>query len=466
MQMQLKNDALVGGGSMTSNAYIEKIRAYGDKIALADRGVTYSYARLTDEVDRFVEQWRDMLHPGAVVALLADYSFISIAAFLALIELKAVVVPITTSVPEEIAERLAIVVPDLEIRISIDGDMQCTSLAQSDNRHALITRIKLENHAGLILFSSGSTGKPKAMVHDLNNLLDVFVERSERNLVMMVFLMFDHIGGINTLLNSLATGAKLVFTPSRIPEQVCELIEAHGVNVLPASPTFLNLMLISGAQERYSMRSVKMITYGTESMPQNLLERIKSAFPRAKLLQTFGTSETGIAQTSSQSSTSTALKIDDPNLQYKVVDGELWLKSKTQVLGYINASMESFTDDGWFRTGDLVEATDDGYMKIIGRSKEVINVGGEKVLPVEVESVLLQMEGVADCMVYAEPNPITGQSVAADIVVRDGFDPKLVKKELQIFCRDKLDRYKIPARIVLVDKTNYGDRFKKMRLKK
>ena len=148
---------------------------------------------------------------------------------------------------------------------------------------------------------------------------------------------------------------------------------------------------MSKANEKYDLSSLRMITYGTETMPESLLNRLKVAFPRVKFLQTFGTSETGIANTSSKSSNSTFMKIDDPELEYKIVDNELWLKSKTQVMGYLNSSMDSFTEDGWFKTGDLVEATEDGYIKIIGRNKEVINVGGEKVLPNEVESVILEI---------------------------------------------------------------------------
>ena len=128
---------------------------------------------------------------------------------------------------------------------------------------------------------------------------------------------------------------------------------------------------MSKANEKYDLSSLRMITYGTEAMPESLLNRLKEAFPRVKFLQTFGTSETGIANTSSKSSNSTFMKIDDPELEYKIVENELWLKSKTQVMGYLNSSMDSFTEDGWFKTGDLVEATEDGYIKIIGRNKEV-----------------------------------------------------------------------------------------------
>lgn len=96
---------------------------------------------------------------------------------------------------------------------------------------------------------------------------------------------------------------------------------------------------------------------------------------------------------------------------YKIVENKLWLRNKTQVLEYLNASMESFTSDSWFKTGDLVETVEDGYLKIIGRSNEVINVCGQKVLPAEVESVILFMKEVDDCMVYGEKNIITGQTV-------------------------------------------------------
>jgi len=142
-----------------------------------------------------------------------------------------------------------------------------------------------------------------------------------------------------------------------------------------------------------------------------------------------------------------------------------WLKSKTQIMGYLNASMDSFTEDGWFKTGDLVEVTDDGYIKIIGRNKEIINVGGEKVMPSEVESVILEIPEVIDVMVYGKKNAITGETVVVDVVMKDGIDKKEAKKIIRKHCRQKLDNYKIPTKVNLVEKTNFGDRFKKIRSK-
>lgn len=445
---------------------IAKFSEYGERIALIDNGRGYSFAELAAAIEEYRRLWMEKIRPGDVVAVLSDYSFQAVSAFFALTRLKAVVVPITTKIDSEIAERLEIAGVNWLLRPATDGRFELEARSAAPNEHALLKKILDAGNAGLILFSSGSTGKPKAMVHDLANLASVYLDRRGKDLTFMIFLMFDHIGGLNTLLNGLSMGAKLVFTNSRDPEEVCRLIEEHNVNVLPSSPTFLNLMLMSGAHERHNLRSLKMITYGTEAMPEQLLERIRAAFPRTRLLQTFGTSETGIAQTSSQSSSTTLMKIDDPNTEVKIVDGELWLRSKSQVLGYLNASMESFTEDGWFRTGDLVEETEDGYLRIKGRRKEMINVGGEKVLPIEVETVLLGQDMVMDCMVYGERNAITGQSVAADVVLRDGIEPMEARKLIRTHCLQQLDRYKVPARINFVDKTAYGERFKKMRLSK
>jgi acyl-CoA synthetase (AMP-forming)/AMP-acid ligase II len=200
-------------------------------------------------------------------------------------------------------------------------------------------------------------------------------------------------------------------------------------------------------------------------MPESLLKKLKGVFPKVKFLQTFGTSETGIASTSSKSSNSTFMKIDDPELKYKIVDNELWLKSKTQIIGYLNSSMNSFTNDGWFKTGDLVETTDDGYIKIIGRNKEIINVGGEKVLPNEVESMILLIPEIEDVLVYGEKNIITGQTVVCDVVLKEEIEARKIKKILRKYCKSKLASYKIPTKVNIVLKTNFGDRFKKIRKK-
>ena len=439
---------------------LDKFKSFNSKNAIVFEDRIYTY----EEFIKQIKDYKNILDKhnisSKVVVILGDYSFYNLALFFALYENKNIIVPITSNIKK---------VQDDFIEESF-----CQTIIKTDEKNLLIQNLKTtfshnmidnlreKNSSGLILFSSGSTGKPKAMVHNLDTLIDSFKDKKEKSMNMLVFLMFDHIGGLNTVFNALCMGACLIIPKIKDAKTICELIEKYKIMVLPSSPTFLNLILISEEYKNYDLSSLRMITYGTETMPQSLLLKLKEVFPKVKFLQTFGTSETGISTTSSKSSNSLFMKLEDINGEYKIVENELWLRSKTQVLGYLNASMDSFTSDGWFKTGDLVEV-DGEYIKIIGRAKEVINVGGQKVLPAEVESVILSIEEISDCMVYAEQNAITGQTVVCDVVLNKNIEN--IKKRVRVFCKDRLDAYKIPTKVNVVDKTNFSDRFKKIRRK-
>ena len=433
------------------------------QIAIIYDGKKYSYNELYIKIKEIESFIKDKIKSGEVVAILADYSFVSIALFFALYENKNIIAPITSTSKKEIDGKVK---ESFSTKIiNLENENLVITNIKSEASHKIINDLQTSKCAGLILFSSGSTGAPKAMIHNLDTLVDSYGDKKQKQINMLVFLMFDHIGGINTMLNILSMNATMIIPQNRNADDICQLIEEYKIAVLPSSPTFLNLILINRSYEKYDLSSLRMITYGTETMPEGLLGRLKAVFSKVKFLQTFGTSETGIAATSSKSSSSTFMKIDDENLEYKIVDNELWLRSKTQILGYLNRSMESFTNDGWFKTGDLIELDNEGFIKIIGRNKEIINVGGQKVLPSEVESVLLGMDEIEDCLVYGEQNAITGQSVSCDVVLKHGIDDSGFKILVRKFCKDKLDNFKIPTRVNVVQKTEFTERFKKSRIK-
>lgn len=444
------------------NKMIDKFKN-NDQTAIIYDGKKYSYNELYIKIKEIESFIKDKIKSGEVVAILADYSFVSIALFFALYENKNIIAPITSTSQKEIDGKIK---ESFGTKIiNLENEKLVITNIKSEASHKIINDLQTSKCAGLILFSSGSTGAPKAMIHNLDTLVDSYGDKKQKQINMLVFLMFDHIGGINTMLNILSMNATMIIPQNRNADDICKLIEEYKIAVLPSSPTFLNLILINRSYEKYDLSSLRMITYGTETMPEGLLNRLKVVFSKVKFLQTFGTSETGIAATSSKSSNSTFMKIDDENLEYKIVDNELWLRSKTQILGYLNRSMESFTNDGWFKTGDLVELDNEGFIKIIGRNKEIINVGGQKVLPSEVESVLLGMDEIEDCLVYGEQNAITGQSVSCDVVLKHGIDDSGFKILVRKFCKDKLDNFKIPTRVNVVQKTEFTERFKKSRIK-
>lgn len=447
---------------------LERFRDNADKIAIIDDGKSYTYGELLEGILDLSSTTLKGIK-NKVVAIIGGYSFYNIALFLALYENKNIIVPLVECNETALKESMADIKINAEILEFPNSKFPNSKfpnlefLETNDKKHAIIENLFRQKHAGLVLFSSGSTGKPKAMVHDLDTLISSFEAKKPRKLNMLLFLLFDHIGGINTLLNILATLSTAIIPRERNSDEICALIEKYKISVLPSNPTFLNLILMSNAYKKYDLSSLKMITYGTEAMSESLLARLKATFKKVKFLQTFGTSETGILNTSSKSSGSTYIKLNDA--EYKIVNGELWIKSKTQILGYLNADMSAFKasfEDGWFKTGDLV-LRDAEYLKIVGRVKELINIGGKKALPSEIESVIMELENIADCVVYGEKNAITGQSVSCDVVLKSDMSKDELKKLIRSTCASKLERYKIPSKINVVEKIAFTNRFKKVR---
>jgi long-chain acyl-CoA synthetase len=131
------------------------------------------------------------------------------------------------------------------------------------------------------------------------------------------------------------------------------------------------------------------------------------------------------------------------------------------MLRYLNAP-SPFTEDGWFMTGDSVEV-DGEYIKILGRKSELINVGGEKVYPCEVESVIQEFENVAEVAVYGEKNPLVGNIVCARIRLKTEYGKADFVGRLKRYCRERMQPYKVPVKINLTNQTQYSERYKKLR---
>lgn len=431
-----------------------------DEDALVWNDRTFSYGWLTDAVDQAASELGDGgVEDGSVVSIEADFSPRAIATMLALIERSCVVVPLTESVEEQKPEFREIAEVEVIVEIADDDSLEVASTGRTVG-HELLQELRVRGHPGLVLFSSGSTGKSKAAVHDLLPMLEKFKVR-RHTLRTITFLLFDHIGGVNTLFYSLSNGGCIVTIPDRRPETVCEAIERHRVELLPTSPTFLNLVLVSQAYRDYDLSSLKIVTYGTEPMPEATLQRIHELLPDVRLLQTYGLSEVGILRSKSRSSDSLWVKVGGEGFETRVVDGKLEIKAESAMLGYLNAP-SPFTEDGWFRTGDVVEVEGE-YLRILGRDSEIINVGGEKVYPAEVEGVLESMSGVEQAVVAGEAHPLTGNIVTARVKLSTDEDLGDFRRRMRTFCRERLTRFKIPQKVELVSESLQGSRFKKMR---
>jgi long-chain acyl-CoA synthetase len=420
----------------------------------------YSYGWLLDRI----EYWRRIIasqevDSGSVVILEADFSPNSVALFLSLMEHSCILVPITESVGQNRSKFIEIAQGEVSFLIDENDSVQITGLSNIAN-HPLYSKIKDSGHPGLVLFSSGSTGESKAVVHDLVGILEKFkVPRHSYRTIS--FLLYDHIGGLNTTLYTLSNAGCLVTLDDRSPDAVLNAVAKYKVNLLPTTPTFINLILISEAYEHYNLDSLQIITYGTEPMLESSLRRFAELFPKVKLLQTYGLSEVGILRSKSKSSDSLWMKVGGEGFSTRVVDGVLQIKAKSAMLGYLNAP-SPFTEDGWLDTKDSVEV-DGEYIRVLGRKTEIINVGGEKVYPAEVESVICALENVNEAEVYGEENAIMGNIVCARISLIKPEDHKDFIDEVKSHCATKLEKYKVPVKVEIVGHKLHSARFKKTR---
>ncbi|MBI1759676.1 MAG: long-chain fatty acid--CoA ligase [Actinobacteria bacterium] len=439
---------------------LDRLRMFDESEAVVVVDRAYRYAELLQAV----EEWRAFLSghgiaPGDIVSLEGMSSVAAYAGLLALIECAAIVVPLTPLPAAKRAEFLELAEVETSITIDDQGHRSCERTGRHAE-HALYATLRGTARPGLVLFSSGTSGRSKASVLDFTKVLSRYGEPT-RPLRIISFLNIDHIGGINTLFHTLSQGGTIVTVPERTPDRVFAAVVEHRVQVLPTTPTFLNMVLISGVLERYTPSSLELITYGTEPMPPQTLRRLKVALPDVRFKQTYGLSELGILPTRSKGDDSVWLKIGGAGFAHKIIDDVLWIRSDMAMLGYLNAPAP-FDDEGFFNTQDVVR-TDGPYIQILGRRSEVINVGGEKVYPAEVENVLLQLPNVAEATVSGHPSPVTGMVVRATVQLVDDEDHVLLRRRVREHCRGRLEPYKIPAVVDVAAAPQHSDRFKKVR---
>jgi acyl-coenzyme A synthetase/AMP-(fatty) acid ligase len=439
---------------------LEKFAENRDKDAIVWRDKVYSYDWLIRRMGKWRQAIRDQNVPrGAVAVLEADFSPNSVALFLCLVDHSCILVPLTSAVAAKKEEFIETAQGEIGFAVAENDEVRIDRLA-FEAEHPHYRELRRLDHPGLVLFSSGSTGKSKAAVHDLVPMLGKF-EMPRNSLRTITFLLYDHIGGVNTMFYTLSNAGCIVTVQDRSPDGVLAAVDRYNVELLPTSPTFINLILLSEAYARHDLSSLKTVTYGTEPMTESTLKRFHKLFPHIRLLQTYGLSELGILRSKSKSSESLWVKVGGDEFQTRVKDGILQIKAESAMLGYLNAE-SPFTDDGWFDTGDSV-LTDGEYIKILGRQSEIINVGGEKVYPSEVESVIQEMENVVEVTVYGEKNYITGNIVCARVRLSRPEDQKQFSLHMRRHCAQKLENFKVPRKVEISGDKLYSERFKKVR---
>jgi long-chain acyl-CoA synthetase len=406
------------------------------------------------------ELHRRQVKDGDVCAVVGEFSGQSISLLLALMSMRAIAMPLTLSALPELERLLAIAGVRWLIRLDPSSSFSVTAVDRFPQNH-LVDRFRQARHAGLIVFTSGSSGEPKGILHDFERVLGKF-DKKRPGWRTILFLPIDHFGGVNTLLGCLAHQGIGICLANRAPDTVCAAIAAAHAELLPTTPSFLNILLASGCVRTCDLSSLRLITYGAEPMPQATLDRIAAVLPQVKLKQTYGLSELGVLHSKSPDERSLWVKVGGDGFESRVVDGVLQIRSQSNMIGYLNAP-NPIDQEGWMSTGDLVEQRGD-LVRFLGRVSEILNVGGQKVFPAEVEDVLIAAPMVADATVFGVPHPLVGQAVCARVSLVAPEDTDAAVSRLRAHCREHLAKFKVPMRFEIVDVgAHVSDRNKKVR---
>lgn len=312
-----------------------------------------------------------------------------------------------------------------------------------------------------ILATSGTTGVPKLAAYSLESLTATAQKNIERGGEFIWGLSYDinRFAGLQVYLQAIVSGSTLVIASKM--ESIDSLVKyyvKHSVNCLSATPSYWRKMLMV---PNHKSIPLKRITLGGEISNQNILGALSGSYPKASIAHIYASTEAGVGFVVKDGKEGFPLDFlherNDLKCQLKINGGVLWIKSDHGCTRFIKGNLDIDTN-GFINTGDLIQVSNDRVL-FLGRDSGSINVGGNKVMPEKVESVLEDNCHVYMARVFAKSNPVLGSLVSAEIVLADSgkvLTVKELKTEIMAFCRNRLESFEVPVLLKQVEmiKTN------------
>jgi acyl-CoA synthetase (AMP-forming)/AMP-acid ligase II len=304
--------------------------------------------------------------------------------------------------------------------------------------------------APALILTTGTTGEPRGVRHDWHRLVAAVKHPDDApGARWLLAYNLNQFAGVQVLIHVLVSRATLVVPASNQPREAVAALRDLGVTHASATPTFWRFVAGLIDDDVHAL-PLAQITLGGEAVPAPVLQRLERLFPSARVSQVYASNEfgSGVSVKDGRSGLPASVleRGDDADVQMRVVDGELHVRSRVGMLGYYG---EPDVDDAWRPTGDLVEIDGDRIV-FVGRTSEIINVGGVKVHPLPVEEIVGAIEGVELVHAYGRKNPVAGQIVAVDVVPRAGVDTELLDEQIRDAC-EALAPAARPRRIRFVD---------------
>lgn len=309
-----------------------------------------------------------------------------------------------------------------------------------------------------VMLTSGTTGVPKMVAHTVGGLTASFAAKPpDPSVVWGTFYDIRRYGGLQIFLRSVLGGTSLVLSNAGEPVgDHLERLAAAGVTHLLGTPTHWRRALMSPAIRRISPRYVRL---SGEIADQTILDSLRAAFPDAGVSHAFASTEAGVAFEVSDGRAGFPVSYVEQvrdGVEMKIDEGSLRIRSPRTASRYVGSDAPLADKDGFVDNGDMVERHGDRYL-FTGRRGGIINIGGQKVHPEEVEAVINRHPQVRMSLVRSKRSPITGAIVIADVVLNSGTgDAETVKGDILTLCRGALPRHKVPAAISIVPSLDVG----------
>jgi acyl-CoA synthetase (AMP-forming)/AMP-acid ligase II len=321
---------------------------------------------------------------------------------------------------------------------------------------------------GVLLLTSGTTGTPKVAHQTLSSLLGrVKTAAIEKNLGARWLLTYEShsFAGLQVVLSSVASRGTLIAPADRGLASLISAARTHEATHVSGTPTFWRALLLALGPD--GLPSLRQITLGGEAVDQAILDRLKATFPAARRSHIYASTEAGslfAVHDGLAGFPAAWLEEELPGgIRLRIREDALEVKSPRQMRGYVSGQPTPLTEDGWLITGDLVRTEGDRVL-FQGRTDHIVNVGGLKVSPEEVEAFLLAQPGIAEAHVYALPSPLTGALLAAKVVLLDGAEPDRTLKDLRAVCTQNLPPHKTPRRFEITDSIPVASSGKKAKI--
>ncbi|WP_240157223.1 long-chain-fatty-acid--CoA ligase [Pseudonocardia broussonetiae] len=476
-------------GMTMSDLVARFARTTPDRVALRDGDLTLTWAQTHERVSRMASALtRAGVVPGDRVAVLALNSVPHLEAMAAVLRVGAICVPVNFRL---VAAEVAYVLGDSGASVVIADDT-FAPLAQAAGASTVVTigagyedllaagspehaELAVDDRApAFIMYTSGTTGRPKGAVlshrnlylHAFSNLVHAGVSGPG---VGMSGAPLFHIAGTSGYYNTLVAGGTTVLTPSGgfDPAGMVDLLERERVTSVFFVPAqWAAIVALPGIAER-DLSALQRAIWGAAPASTTLLRTMIATFPQAEVVTAFGQTECSpvTCMLGGEDSIRKIGSIGKPilNVEVRVVDedmrdvapgevGEIVYRGPTVMSGYWNKpeeTAEAFRG-GWFHSGDLVRADDEGYLYVVDRKKDMIISGGENIYCAEVENTLAAHPKVAEVAIIGVADERYGEAPLAVIAPRDPADPPTAA-DIEAFSREHLAAYKRPRDVVIVD---------------